>query len=117
MLTLTSGERRALRAKAHGLAPVVAISAAGLSNAVLAEIDRALNAHQLVKLRTFSDSRDERGNWLTAICEHLRAAPVQHIGKVLVVYRPAAADNPAGVPAKRRRRGPRKTKKQMLSRP
>lgn len=119
MLTLTSSQRRALRAKAHGLAPVVMVSAAGPGASVLAEIARALAAHELIKIRAFSDDRDERESWLAAICEGLGAAPVQHIGKVLVLYRPQpqADERERARAAGARRRGPRKTKKQMLGTP
>ncbi len=118
MLPLSSSERRELRAKAHGLAPVVMISAAGLSDTVLGEIDRALTAHELIKVRTFSDARDEREAWFNAVCERLAAAPVQHIGKTLVIYRPRPPESESAAEARKRAmrpRRPRKTKKQMLA--
>jgi RNA-binding protein len=116
MLPLTSSQRRSLRARAHGLAPVAMVSAAGPSASVLAEIGRALVAHELIKVRAFSDDRGERESWLQTICENLAAAPVQHIGKILVVYRPSpeADSRELARAASARRRGPRKTKKQML---
>jgi RNA-binding protein len=115
MLPLSSTERRDLRAKAHPLTPVVMISAAGPTPAVIAEIGRALDAHALIKIRAFSDDRDQRESWLKAVCESLGAAPVQHIGKVLVIFRPLPPDSERkGKPAARRS-GPRKTKKQMLA--
>ncbi len=86
-IDLTTAERQQLKAAAHGLDPVVMISAEGLKPSVLSEIDRSLNAHELIKIRVFSDEYDEREVWLDAICEELNAAPVQHIGKVLVLYR------------------------------
>jgi putative YhbY family RNA-binding protein len=113
MLTLSPGERRAQRARAHRLTPVVMISAAGPGPAVIAEVERALAAHELIKIRAFSDERDERDAWLNAICESVTAAPVQHIGKVLVIYRPRPPQEKRAVSAKRPP-GPRKTKKQML---
>jgi len=117
MLTLTSSDRRRLRASAHALAPVVMISASGLTEALFAEIERGLAAHELIKIRAFSDERGERVAWMRAICERLGAAPVQHIGKILVAFRPRPADaerhHAAGKGAARRK-GPRKTKKQML---
>jgi len=116
MLPLSSSERRELRAKAHGLAPVVMISAAGLSDTVLGEIERALAAHELIKVRTFSDAREEREAWFKAVCERLNAAPVQHIGKTLVIYRPRPPESAAEAKKRAMRpRGPRKTKKQMLA--
>jgi RNA-binding protein len=116
MLSLTPAERRRLRASAHGLAPVVLISEDGLSDAVFAEIERALTAHELIKLRAFSDARDEREAWLAAICERTGAQPVQHIGKVLVVYRKRPPQPPPRAAAKRGAAGPRKTKKQLMAR-
>ncbi|MBV5331070.1 YhbY family RNA-binding protein, partial [bacterium] len=88
MLDITADQRRALRACAHALNPVVAISQNGLSESVLQEISRSLESHELIKIRVFSDERDVREQYLTAICEQLGAAPVQHIGKLLVVWRP-----------------------------
>lgn len=88
MLKLTPAERSALRADAHALNPVVIIGEAGLTAAVLKEIDASLNAHGLIKIRVFGDDRDARVEMYDTICEKLGAAPVQHIGKLLVVYRP-----------------------------
>jgi RNA-binding protein len=87
MIELTSSQRRTLRARAHGLHPVASISQNGLSVAVLAEIDRGLKAHELIKVRIYGAERDDRAALLTEICTRLDAAPVQHIGNVLVVYR------------------------------
>ena len=88
MLELTATQRRTLRAQAHGLNPVVAIAQNGLTEAVLREIDHSLKAHELIKIRAYSDDREEREAWFATICESLQAAPVQHIGKLLVVWRP-----------------------------
>lgn len=89
MKTLTSAERRALRAKAHHLSPCVSVGQHGLTAAVLHEVDVALRAHELIKIRVFSDERDERELLLARICDALDAAPVQHLGKLLIVWRPA----------------------------
>ncbi len=88
MLKLTPAERSALRAEAHALNPVVIIGEAGLTPAVLKEIDAGLNAHGLIKVRVFGDDREARIAIYETVCEQLRAAPVQHIGKLLVIYRP-----------------------------
>lgn len=88
ILELASTERRALRARAHELHPVVIIGDAGLSTAVLNEINKTLASHELIKIRVFSDEHAVRAQWLSEICSTLHAAPVQHIGKTLVVYRP-----------------------------
>ncbi|MCC6379028.1 MAG: YhbY family RNA-binding protein [Burkholderiales bacterium] len=88
MLSLTPAMRRELRARAHPLHPVVAIGHAGLTPPVLHEIDVALTAHELVKVRAHSNDRDERERFLATVCETLDAAPVQHLGKLLIVWRP-----------------------------
>lgn len=89
MLQLTADERRALRARAHGLNPVVSISQNGLSEAVLKEIDNSLKSHELIKVRVHGDDREARETYLADICEKLEAGAVQHIGKLLVIYRPS----------------------------
>jgi len=78
-----------LRAKAHHLHPVVSIGQHGLTPAVLHEIDVSLKAHELIKVRVWSDARADRDAMLTRICDALDAAPVQHLGKLLIVWRPA----------------------------
>jgi RNA-binding protein len=87
MQALTAPELRSLRAKAHHLRPVVAVGAHGLTPAVLHEIDVALKAHELIKIRVFSDVRSDRDALLAKICSELACAPVQHLGKLLIVWR------------------------------
>src|SRR5262245_11567153 len=106
MNALTSAERRALRARAHALHPVVMIGEAGLTPAVLKEVDIALKSHELIKIRVLGDDRDLRASMIGEICAALDAAPVQQIGKILVVFRPRPeADEPK--PAPRRPRKPK----------
>ena len=93
MLTITAEERRALRARAHALNPVVSISQNGLSDAVLKEISNSLDSHELIKIRVYGDDRAAREGYMTSICEQLGAAPVQQIGKLLVIWRPAPEDD------------------------
>jgi RNA-binding protein len=88
MLKLTPAQRSDLRAQAHGLDPVVMIGDSGLTPAVMKEIDASLHAHGLIKIRVLGDDRDARIAHYETICADLEAAPVQHIGKLLVVYRP-----------------------------
>lgn len=88
MLKLTSSQRSALKSQAHSLHPVVMVGDAGLTDAVLKEIDVNLNAHGLIKIRVFGDDRMNRIEILQRICTELDAAPIQHIGKLLVIYRP-----------------------------
>lgn len=88
MLKLTPAERSELRSQAHGLDPVVMVGEAGLTPSVLKEIDSSLNAHGLIKVRVFGDDREARVGIYETICAQLDAAPIQHIGKLLVLYRP-----------------------------
>lgn len=88
MLKLTPAERSALRSEAHALNPVVMIGDAGLTSSVIKEIDTSLDAHGLIKVRVAGDDRDARIEMYETICEQLSAAPIQHIGKLLVLYRP-----------------------------
>ncbi len=90
MINLTPAQRRALRARAHALNPVVFIGDKGLSSTVFREIETSLNAHELIKLRAVETDREAREALLAQICSKMDAAPVQHIGKILVIYRPAA---------------------------
>lgn len=116
MLQLSSTQRRELRAQAHNLNPVVSIAENGLTEAVLKEIEVNLQAHELIKIRVYGDSRENRIAYLEKICAELGAAAVQHIGKLLVVFRPAPA-NPAAVNAskspkiRRPSAAPRKSKR------
>jgi RNA-binding protein len=90
-IRLTPSERKEKRADAHHLAPVVMIGGDGLTPAVVKETDAALNAHGLIKVRVFSDERETRETMLATLAEHLDAAPIQHIGKLLVLWRPMPA--------------------------
>lgn len=91
ILPLSAAQRSSLRSQAHDLSPVVMIGDAGLTDAVIKETEAALNAHQLIKVRVFSDEKDVRTEYLNTLCDKLGAAPVQHIGKLLVIYRPESA--------------------------
>ena len=109
MLPLPSKKRSELRAAAHKLSPVVIIGDKGLTDEVLAEIDRSLKAHELVKVRAASGERDARDVWLETICGKLQAHPVQQIGKVFVIYREnpkeKAVRKPAAAPPRSAARG------------
>ncbi len=89
MLTLSSAQRRFLRARAHVLQPVVMIGNQGLTEAVLKEISSSLAHHELIKIRVLGDDRAARIAYYATICGTLSAAEVQHIGKLLIIYRPA----------------------------
>lgn len=104
-LALEGDLRRALKAQAHALDPVVLLGAAGLTDAVIAEIDRALLAHSLIKVRVPLDDRAERDAVFATIADRVGAARVQAIGKLIVLYRPALpeAESEAEPPAHRDR--------------
>jgi RNA-binding protein len=87
MIELTPVQRRALRAAAHHLHPVVSIAGNGLSDTVAKEIGRALAAHELIKVKLYGIERAEREALLTEICTRLECAPVQHIGNILVLWK------------------------------
>jgi RNA-binding protein len=94
MLNLNPAQRRALKARAHHLQPVVIVGDAGLTPTVLHEIDVSLKSHELIKIRVSGDDRDARAAMIEAICTPLNAVAVQHIGKILVIFRPRPDDAP-----------------------
>ena len=111
MKSLSPAERKLLKARAHALKPVVAIGNEGLSAAVLKEIETSLKAHDVIKIRVTGDDREARQTLLGEICNRSGASPVQHIGKILVVYRESQKE-PASAPKKRSaRKQPRRTKR------
>ncbi len=87
-IQLSPAQRKEKRADAHHLDPVVMIGSDGLTPAVQKETDAALNAHGLIKVRVLSDERDTRETIFTTLADALNAAPIQHIGKLLVLWRP-----------------------------
>ena len=87
-IQLTVQQRKVHRTEAHHLDPVVMIGNDGLTPAVRKEIDGALNAHGLIKIRVHGDDRPQREVMYQSLAEELGAAPIQHIGKLLVLWRP-----------------------------
>jgi putative YhbY family RNA-binding protein len=87
MIELTPAQRREFRAAAHHLNPVVTIAGNGLTPAVMGEIDRSLQAHELIKIKVQGAERDARDELMQDLCTQLEAAPVQHIGNILIVWR------------------------------
>lgn len=110
-LELIPSERRALRAAAHALHPVVLIGDNGLTTAVLQEIDRGLSAHELIKIHVADTDRDHRETMLASICDSLSCAAVHHLGRMLIIYRPGQStqrkDAGMGGPASARSRSGR----------
>jgi RNA-binding protein len=87
-LELSIQERKAIRADAHHLDPVVIIGGDGLTAGVKKEVDFALNAHGLIKVRVTGDDRAAREAVYATLCNDLGCAPIQHIGKLLILWRP-----------------------------
>lgn len=112
---LSPAQRRALRAAAHHLNPVVSISQKGLTTSVLAEIDRCLTAHELIKLRLYGIERGDREGLFSEICTTLKCHTVQHIGNLIVLWREHPKDVAAPAEAGRRKPEPI-TKKQAAAR-
>ena len=87
-IQLTPAQRKDKRADAHHLDPVVMVGGDGLTPAVQKEVDAALDAHGLIKVRVFADDRAARETMFATLADALNAAPIQHIGKLLVLWRP-----------------------------
>ena len=87
MIELLPAQRRELRARAHHLSPVVTVADNGLAPGVIAELERSLQAHELIKVRVQGAEREQRDLLMQELCAALDAAPVQHIGNILVVWR------------------------------
>lgn len=116
MLSLTVSERLALKARAHALSPIVIIGNAGLTEPVLNEIASCLKIHELIKIRVMAE-RPQRETILAEICNRLNAAPVQHIGKVVVIYQPNPEAHKIEIRKMPRHKGNKPlTKKQLGSR-
>lgn len=98
MIELTPAQRREFRAAAHHLNPVVTIADNGLTPSVLSEIDSSLQAHELIKIKVQGAEREQRDELMASLCESLEAAPVQHIGNILVVWRQRREDTTRKAP-------------------
>lgn len=93
-MSLTNVQKKQYRLIGHSLNPVVTIAANGLSEAVLTEIDRALEDHELIKIRFSIIDRDVRNSLIQEACSVLKCDTVQTIGKVALIYRKALEPNP-----------------------
>lgn len=89
MKELTNNQKKYLKSEAHHLSPVVMIGQDGLKENVLREIENSINHHELIKVRVLGDDRKFREELYKTICESLSIHPVQHIGKILILYKPA----------------------------
>jgi len=86
-MTLTSAQRKALKARAHHLKPVVRVGQKGISENLLAETELALATHELIKVHIARDDKDERQAIAEQLAEHCQAEVVNHIGKIAILYR------------------------------
>jgi len=110
-IELTPAARKIHRAHAHHLEPVVLIGHEGLTPAVTQAVEAALQAHGLIKVRVFNDDRNQRDAYLHTLAAELNAAPIQHIGKLLVLWRPLPPKEKASAaPDEERKPGPREYK-------
>ena len=85
---LTSRERANLKAQAHALEPLVHVGSAGVTDALVAEVDRALTAHELMKVKVGTDDREARVAMGDDIAQRTDAAVVHRVGKVVILWRP-----------------------------
>ncbi len=93
-MSLSPEQRREYRAIAHNLKPVIIVGDKGLSEGLQEELERALNDHELIKIKVASQDREARQEAITALCEASGAEVVQTIGKIAVLLRRAQKPNP-----------------------
>lgn len=103
--------RRNLRAQAHALHPVVTVADRGLTDTVIAEIERSLSAHELIKIRVAGEDRTAREQILQEICTQTGCIEIQHLGKILIVYRPNETES-----GKKKKSAPYISKKKAAAR-
>ncbi len=92
-MALTSAQRKALKARAHHLKPVIRVGQKGISENLLAETEQALTSHELIKVHIARDDKDERRSIAGELARHCQAEVVSHIGKIAILYR--AGETPA----------------------
>jgi RNA-binding protein len=114
-MPLSPTEKRALKARAHALDPVVIIGGGGLTPAVLKEIDVSLKGHELIKVKVASEDRETRTLMMSEICGAMGAEPVQSIGRMLVLYRKNT--EPVARPARPKRKLARPLKRSFQNEP
>ncbi len=115
MIELTPERRRALRADAHHLHPLVTVAGKGLCESVLKEIDRSLSAHELIKVKLQGIEREEGAAMLGRVCAELDCAPVQHIGNILILWREKPAEEKTVAAPRRKPKAKPQTKKQAAA--
>lgn len=93
-MSLSSAQRREYRAIAHNLKPIIIIGDKGLSEGLMQELDRALDDHELIKVKVASNDREARAEVINELCSQSGAELVQTIGKIAIVMRRAKQPNP-----------------------
>lgn len=93
-MSLTQEQKKQFKSIGHHLKPVVTVAEQGLSEGVMAELDRALNDHELIKIQLRLADRDDRAVILTELCQQISASLVQSIGKMALIYRKNPNANP-----------------------
>ena len=91
--TLTAKERAHLKARAHALEPLVQIGQAGVQDSVVAAVETALTAHELIKVKINDAERDERAEIADTLSARTGSAVVQRVGKIVVLWRPRPEEN------------------------
>lgn len=86
-MTLAADRRKHFRSLGHNLKPIVTIAGKGLTEGVLAETDRALEDHELIKIKIAVTDRESRKRAIDELCRHCKAELVQEIGKVALLFR------------------------------
>ncbi|ANF82247.1 RNA-binding protein [Acinetobacter sp. NCu2D-2] len=93
MASLSIQERKRLRQIGHALNPVVMLGDKGLTEAVVEELNRALNDHELIKVKIIAEDREERAQLIEQLSEQTGAEVVQKIGKIALIYKKAPKQN------------------------
>jgi len=93
-MSFSPEQRREYRAIAHHLKPVIIVGDKGLTENLQEELERALNDHELIKIKVASQDREARQEAILALCESSGAEVVQTIGKIAVIMRRAKKPNP-----------------------
>ena len=93
-MLISNQKKKHFRAIGHNLRPIVTISHKGVTDSIGNEIDRALNDHELIKIKINSQERESRKEITSQICEHHKAVCIQSIGHIALIYRPSKNKNP-----------------------
>ena len=94
-MTLNNEQKKYFRSIGHGLKPVVIVAGNGLSEGVMAELERALEDHELIKVKLALEDREDRRQIIEELCTTTGATLVQTIGKIILIFRAAKKPDPA----------------------